>query len=278
MITQQDITLSEIIKTEENTQLIVKFTEKAASKQLKEIEKEAKKIEKEATKAAVKQVKEVEKEAKKAAANQLKEANKAEEEAKKIEKDVNNKMARRTSLSCRVIWATTKPQKIKKKDGITIAQQKKELQEAEKKWGNDMIQQTNNGQWTTLLGEQLVYDVLQLRGENPRKVERKDGFEPDWESDEYIYEVKTSNWWIDGTAGEKVYGTWIKYQNIPELYGKPLRIVCVANQEEELINGKTKYFGENVTKKTKQILDLASTWNIEYIRFSELVLPILPII
>lgn len=278
MITQQDITLSEIIKTEENTQLIVKFTEKAASKQLKEIEKEAKKIEKEATKAAVKQLKEVEKEAKKAAAKQLKEADKAEKEAKKIEKDVNNKMARRTSLSSRVIWATVKPQKIIKKDGITIAQQKKDFQEAEKKWGNDMIQQTNNGQWTTLLGEQLVYDVLQLRGENPRKVERKDGFEPDWETDEYIYEVKTSNWWIDGTAGEKVYGTWIKYQNIPQLYGKPLRIVCVANQEEELTHGKTKYFGENVTNKTKQILDLASTWNIEYIRFSELVLPILQII
>jgi hypothetical protein len=35
MITQQYITLSEIIKTEENTQLIVKFTDKAASKQLK---------------------------------------------------------------------------------------------------------------------------------------------------------------------------------------------------------------------------------------------------
>jgi vacuolar-type H+-ATPase subunit H len=265
MITQQYITLSE-----------VKFTEKAASKQLKEIEKEAKKIEKEATKAAVKQLKEVEKEATKAAAKQLKEADKAEKEAKKIEKDVNNKMARRTSLSSRVIWATVKPQKIKKKDGITIAQQKKEFQESEKKWGNDMIQQTNNGQWTTLLGEQLVYDVLQLRGENPRKVERKDGFEPDWETDEYIYEVKTSNWWVDGTAGEKVYGTWIKYQNIPELYGKPLRIVCVANQEDELTNGKTKYFGENVTNKTKQILNLASTWNIEYIRFSELILPILP--
>ena len=266
METQPEVILSKIITTEEKTQPIVmdsitmdkktakaiKHTEKAAAKQLKELEKEAKKVEKE--------------------------AKKVEKEAEKVEKEANKKMTRQITLKERIEWAITKPQQIKKKEGTTIAQQKKEFQENEKKWGNDMIQQTNNGQWTTLLGEQLVFDVLQLRGENPRKVVRKDGFEPDWETDEYMYEVKTSNWWIDGTAGEKVYGTWIKYQNIPELYEKPLRIVCVANQETELTYGKTKYFGENVTKKTKQILDLASEWNIEYIKFSELVLPILPTI
>ena len=106
-----------------------------------------------------------------------------------------------------------------------------------------MIGQSNNGQWTTLLGEGLVRDILELRGENPRKPERKGGFEPDWETDDYMYEVKTSNWWVAGTAGEKVLGTWIKYQDIPSLYGKPLKIVCVANQEYELEYGKVKYFG-----------------------------------
>ena len=86
--------------------------------------------------------------------------------------------------------------------------------------------------------------------------------------------MKTSNWWVPGTAGEKVLGTFIKYQNIPEFYGKPLRIVCVAEQEEQLINGKTVYFGENITEKTRQILDLARSWNIEYVKFSDLVLPV----
>jgi len=180
-----------------------------------------------------------------------------------------------TNITERIVWALTKPETVLKKPGTTIARQKKEAQESEKKWGNEMIAQENNGQWTTLLGEKLVYDVLQLRGENPRKVVRKDGFEPDWETDQYMYEVKTSNWWVSGTAGEKVYGTFIKYQNIPELYGKPLRIVCVAYQEEELLNGKTKYFGENITEKTKQILELASSWGIEYIQFSDLVSSIL---
>ena len=168
-------------------------------------------------------------------------------------------------------WATTKPEPIEKKQGTTVSKQKKEAQEKEKSWGNKMINQKNNGQWTTKLGEGLVYEVLKLRGENPKKVASKNGFKPDWETDEFIYEVKTSNWWVDGTAGEKVFGTWIKYQDIPELYGKPLRIVCVAYQEYELEYGKIKYFGENVTKKTRQILDLAKLWNIHYVKLSDLV-------
>jgi len=179
------------------------------------------------------------------------------------------------NLKERVEWALTKPNIVVKKDGETIAKQKDKLKNEEKKWGNDMIGQENNGQWTTLLGERLVYDVLKLRGENPRKPITKGGFEPDWETDSFIYEVKTSNWWVSGTAGEKVFGTFIKYQDIPELYGKPLKIVCVAYQEEEFKNGKTRYFGENITKKTKQVLELAASWNIEYIKFSDLVLPVI---
>ena len=176
-----------------------------------------------------------------------------------------------SNLKQRIEWALTKPSKIVKVAGVKMSVLKKEAEKREKEWGNSMIGQKNNGQWTTLLGEKLVYDVLALRGENPRKVEKKNGFLPDWETDEYMYEVKTSNWWVSGTAGEKVLGTWIKYQTIPELYGKPLRIVCVANQEYELEYGKVKYFGENVSDKTKEVLSLAKSWGIEYMRFSDLV-------
>ena len=188
---------------------------------------------------------------------------------------INKGTGANTNLKERVEWALKKPDNVVKKDGITKGQQKQNLRNEEKKWGNDMIGQDNNGQWTTLLGQDLVRDVLKLHGENPRKPSRKGGFEPDWETDEYIYEVKTSNWWVDGTAGEKVLGTFIKYQDIPKLYGKPLKIVCLANQEEELTNGKTKYFGENITQKTQQVLDLARSWNIEYVKFSDLVLPVI---
>ena len=211
----------------------------------------------------------------KAAAKAAKEKEKAEAKAAKekemAEKEADYKQFCKATLKERITWATTKPEQFEKQEGTTIAKQEDEAKENERKWGNAMIKQTDNGQWTTSLGEKLVFDVLEMRGENPKRVVRKEGFEPDWETDDYMYEVKTSNWWVKGTAGEKVYGTFIKYQNIPEIYGKPLRIVCVAYQEYELTYGKTKYFGENITPKTKQLLDMAKEWGIEYIKFSDLV-------
>jgi len=176
----------------------------------------------------------------------------------------------KNTLKQRISWALNKPLKIEKKESITIKQQKAEEQKKEKEWGNKMINKSDCKQWTTLLGENLVKDILILNGENPRKPETKNNFKPDWETDDYIYEVKTSSWCIDGTAGEKVLGTWIKYQDIPTLYNKPLRIICVAYQEWELTHGKTKYFG-NITPKTQQILDLCKSWNIEYMKFSDLI-------
>jgi hypothetical protein len=167
-------------------------------------------------------------------------------------------------------WCKTKPTQITKTPELTVKEQKFIKKKEENMWGNDIINK-NTGQWTTTLGENLVYDILLLKGENPRKVKKKGGFIPDWETDKYIYEVKTSNWRVDGTAGEKVLGTFIKYQDIPELYGKPLKIVCLANQEYELEFGKTPYFGEKVSPKTKQLLELAKSWDIEYIRFSDLI-------
>ena len=172
-----------------------------------------------------------------------------------------------------ISWALKKPEiyNVKKTKGISIKQLIEKSKKEERDWGNKMIGCTNNKQWTTKLGETLVYEILKKKNENPRKPEKKNGFHPDWETDKYIYEVKTSNWTVDGTAGEKVLGTWIKYQDIPELYNKPLKIVCVAYQEEELTNGKTNYFGENIKSKTKVILDIAKKWNINYIRFSDLI-------
>tara|TARA_Y100000741_G_C18245607_1_gene555432 strand:+ start:130 stop:756 length:627 start_codon:yes stop_codon:yes gene_type:complete len=193
-----------------------------------------------------------------------------------IKKTIDNNIKKTIDINCsnlteRIKWATSKPIKLKRKSNKTIKKQKEEEKKKEAQWGNFMIGQTNNKQWTTKLGEKLVYDILTLRGENPIEVEKKDGFKPDWETDEYIYEVKTSSWWVDGTAGEKVLGTWIKYQKIPELYGKPLRIVCVAYQEYELEYGKITYFGKNITPRTQEILNLAKLWNIEYIKFSDLI-------
>lgn len=158
---------------------------------------------------------------------------------------------------------------IERTEENTVAQIREAANQQEKQWGNSMIGQISNGNWTTLLGEGLVHDVLVMRGENPRKPERRSGYEPDWETDDYIYEVKTRNWTTSGTAGEKVPAVMYKYSDIPEIYGKPLRIVCVAYQEWELTNGTTRIFGE-VSPRKQRFLDLASEMGITYMSFSQL--------
>ena len=174
-----------------------------------------------------------------------------------------------------ILWAITPFEngltyQVKKTTELTVKQQRDDASVKEKEWGNRIIGQKNNGNWTTLLGEGLVYEVLKILGENPRKPDKKSGYEPDWETNEYIYEVKTRNWTTSGTAGEKVPGVMYKYSDIPKLYGKPLRIVCVGYQEWELTNSTCKLFGE-VSENQRKILNLAKSMNIEYVKFSDLV-------
>ena len=179
-------------------------------------------------------------------------------------------------LNSIIQWAITPFQNgltdknIKRTETKTISQIRDEARNEEKTWGNTMIGQVSNGNWTTLLGENLVHDVLVLLGEHPRRPKRMDGYQPDWETDNYIYEVKTRNWTTSGTAGEKVYGVPYKYSEIPNLYGKPLRIVCVGYQEWELANGTTRIFGD-VPDNKRMMLDWWESIGISYVKFSDLV-------
>jgi hypothetical protein len=183
------------------------------------------------------------------------------------------------NLRGRIEWAI-KPfqngttEKIIKTNEHTCKQIRDQANKDEVKWGNRMIDQTSNKQWTTLLGEGLVRDVLKLRGKNPRNPQTKDGYRPDIETDDAIWEVKTRCWTVSGTAGEKVPGVMYKYSDIPTSYGKPLKIVCVGYQEYELTHGTTKIFGE-VSANKKAYLDLARSQHVEYVKFSDLVAPLL---
>ena len=61
----------------------------------------------------------------------------------------------------------------------------------EREWGNMYIKSTNdNGNWTTKLGEGVVKKLFEISGVNIWKPTRKNGMEPDWETDKFIIEVK----------------------------------------------------------------------------------------
>ena len=161
----------------------------------------------------------------------------------------------------------TKPQKYLTRKSITENAKKKE-----REWGNKVINQLSNTQWTTLLGEGLVNLILKLNNLNPRKPNKVNAcpFEVDWETDTCMWEVKTRSWTTQGTAGEKVFGTMYKYADIPVIYDKPLKIVVVAYQEYELTHGNTKIFNTDSARQN-QMLDFAKSCGVEYVKFSDIV-------
>ena len=145
------------------------------------------------------------------------------------------------------------------------------INKLEKLWGNRMINQSGNNQWTTLLGEGLVKQTLERRGINTWKPKRINKYSPDLETEDAIIEVKTRNWTTSGTAGEKVFGVPYKYSDIPRLYNKPLKIVCVAFQEYELTHGNSNVFGDEVSDEKKYLLQVWKSMGIEFVKFSDMV-------
>lgn len=109
---------------------------------------------------------------------------------------------------------------------------------SENKWGRGIIQ-SNTSQWTTKLGESVLFELLTLHNKNPKRITvgkvgaNKKRLMPDFEADDGIYENKARTYTTTGTAGEKILGTPVKYSECKRLYKKPVYIVCMGYQEKE---------------------------------------------
>jgi len=155
-------------------------------------------------------------------------------------------------------------------EGRWSRQERDEANQTEQIWGNWIIGDTDNGQWTTRLGENLVKCAYEKKGKKVWRPKCINRYRPDWETEDEIIEVKTRNWTTSGTAGEKVLGVPFKYSDVPRLYGKPLRIVCVAYQEWELAYGSTRVFGDDISEEKKMMLKLWKGLGIEFVRFTDI--------
>lgn len=146
--------------------------------------------------------------------------------------------------------------------------------ETEKAWGLE-VSNKETSQWTTKIGEQMVYDVLKLQNKNPKRANRNtksiNGTRlcPDWETDDALYECKTRTYYTPGTAGEKILGTPWKYMECFEIYKKPLYIVCLAFQEKEA-KEKFKLFDTTCHIKKKLLEFYYTEGKIKYIPFTEM--------
>lgn len=150
----------------------------------------------------------------------------------------------------------------------------------EKEWGNSVIGGSGGGQWTTKLCQDLVMEgLIKLGRKNVKRATptkatlREKRYQPDLECDDYVYEVKGSNWCVPGTAGEKILGVPLKYGEVPRLYKKPLQIVLVGYQEYEAKNGYA--FGDlldknNQTEELSESLAFYKGHNIEYVAFTDI--------
>ena len=142
----------------------------------------------------------------------------------------------------------------------------------EKSWASK-ITRKDTTTWSGKLGEDIVKEVLRLKGHRVWKPKKKYGMQPDWETEDAIWEVKSRNWSVPGTAGEKILGVPYKYSDVPELYGKPLKIVCVAYQEWECTHKKKmNIFGTDVSPMKRKQLELWKSMEIEFIPFSKFIL------
>jgi hypothetical protein len=264
---------------------------KKAEKESKKAEKEAKKIEKDANKEAKKIEKEAKKESKKVyneAKKVEKETIKAEEQAAKAEEQAKDttKFIEFVSKN-EVLTIVLLRQKevvqwlfgdlsflpaIDKKNKTTDEEKLKVLEDD---WGQAIMKERRpdlklDKQWTNRFGEYICEEIYTLLGKVVTKPVKKEHYQPDLEVDDAILEAKAQTFYTSGTAGEKILGSPFKYAEIPELYSKPLKIICMGGAEKVCRESYGNLPGARCSAQKKKFIDFFRENGIEYIGASDI--------
>lgn len=145
----------------------------------------------------------------------------------------------------------------------------------EDKWGQTMLKVRRpdlklDKQWTNKFGEHICEEIYILLGKVVSKPVKREHYQPDLEVDDAIIEVKTGTFYTEGTAGEKILGCPFKYAEIPDLYGKPLKIVCVGGAERLCREKYGNLPGVKCSIQKNKFLDFFRQNRIEYIGASDI--------
>jgi len=93
----------------------------------------------------------------------------------------------------------------------------------------------NKTEWSGPLGQHIAREILIISGyKSPIKPIRKCNMEPDFETEECVWEIKNGTYLTSGTAHEKIFGVPIKYAEVPIIYKKPLVILCLGKTDDVL--------------------------------------------
>jgi len=172
-----------------------------------------------------------------------------------------------------IIGDTTFLPEIEKKNKTNDMKKYKLLED---EWGQGVLKVRRpdlklEKQWTTKFGEHICEEFCILLGKTPVRPGTKNGYQPDTETEDTIWEAKTQTYFTDGTAGEKILGTPFKYADIPELYGKPLKILCIGQAEHLSRNKYGNLFGDKTSINKQKIIDMYKSMGIEWIGATDLI-------
>lgn len=127
-------------------------------------------------------------------------------------------------------------------------------------------------QWTTCFGQHVAEEILMLMGKKVSKPIPQHGYDPDREVDDAIWEVKTETYFTEGTAGEKILGCPFKYAEIPSLYGKPLKILCMGGAEKSCRTQYGNLPGVKCSPQKQKFLDFFRENQIDFVGATDLLL------
>lgn len=150
------------------------------------------------------------------------------------------------------------------------AKNKKDFKSLEDIWGRNVLKSRRpdlklDKQWTNKFGEHLCEELCILSGKETRKPKKKQKYLPDLEMDDCIIEVKTGTYYTMGTASEKILGCPFKYADVPMLYNKPLKIICLGGSELICKENYGNLSGDKCTPQKKIFLEFFKLNGIEYI-------------
>jgi hypothetical protein len=151
------------------------------------------------------------------------------------------------------------------------------LKVLEDTWGRAMLKSRRpdlklDKQWTNKFGEHICEELYMVLGSTVTKPEKKEHYQPDLQTEHVIIEAKAGTFHTGGTAGEKILGCPFKYADIPSLYGKPLKIVCMGGAELVCREQYGNLQGVKTTVQKNKFLDFFRQHHIEYIGATDLLL------
>ena len=145
----------------------------------------------------------------------------------------------------------------------------------EDKWGRNILKTRRpdlklDKQWTNKFGEHLCEEIYTLNGKKVTKPVKKNNYQPDCETENFIIEVKTGTFHTSGTAGEKILGCPFKYCEVPDLYSKPLKILCIGGAEKICREQYGNLEGVKCSIQKKKFINFFKDNNIEYVGVTDI--------